>query len=88
MKRMFTFTNGTVINADADDLKRLLNDYKEYVQNYTELLGDLENEEYIARGNGFCDRKFSESFINGQIDKYSTMAAELETWLAETKKGV
>ena len=39
------------------------------IANYEELDSDLDNPEYVARGNGFCDSKYSEDFIQGQIEK-------------------
>jgi hypothetical protein len=46
------------------------------------LYGSLEDDEYVARGNGFCDRKYSDDFIEGQIAKYRARVAELESWLS------
>lgn len=39
------------------------------IANYEELDSDLENPEYVARGNGFCDSKYSEEFIQGQLQR-------------------
>ena len=39
------------------------------IANYEELDSDMENPEYVARGNGFCDSKYSEDFIEGQLEK-------------------
>ena len=33
------------------------------IANYEELDSDLDSPEYVARGNGFCDSKYSEDFI-------------------------
>ena len=62
-------------------LKRLLRENQEYLDNYLDLYGSLEDDEYVARGNGFCDRKFSDDFIEGQIEKYRARVAELESWI-------
>ncbi|MBR4716213.1 MAG: hypothetical protein IKP34_08590 [Bacteroidales bacterium] len=35
------------------------------IANYEELDSDLDSPEYVARGNGFCDSKYSEDFIEG-----------------------
>lgn len=59
----------------------LLNDYNDtfqYLQNYIELFEDMDDPSYVARGNGFCDSKYSEDFIDGQIDKYRSRLAKLE----------
>ena len=50
--------------------------------NYEELEVDMEDDAaYIARGNGFCDAKYSEDFLQGQADKIRTRIAELEMML-------
>ena len=47
--------------------------------NYEELEVDMEDDAaYIARGNGFCDAKYSEDFLQGQADKIRARIAELE----------
>ena len=54
----------------------------EYLNNYLELYESLDDESYIARGNGFCEAKYSEDFVEGQIAKYRQRLAEVEGWLA------
>ena len=51
------------------ELKEKINQIDRAIANYEELDSDLYNPEYIARGNGFCDSKYSEDFIEGQIEK-------------------
>ncbi|MBR4917838.1 MAG: hypothetical protein IKZ52_01300 [Bacteroidales bacterium] len=80
-KKQYRYSSGETIEADATDLKRLLEENRQYLDNYLDLYGSLEDDEYVARGNGFCDRKFSEDFIEGQIAKYRTRVKELEGWL-------
>lgn len=48
------------------------------IENYEELDSDMDNPEYVARGNGFCDSKYSEDFINGQLEKLRKEKEELE----------
>ena len=48
-------------------------------------LSSLEDDDYIARGNGFCDRKYSDDFIEGQMEKYAQRVKEIEGWIAEWK---
>ncbi len=81
-KKQYRYSTGEAIEADAEDLKRLLRENQEYLDNYLELYSSLEDDEYVARGNGFCDRKFSDDFIESQIAKYRARVAELERWLA------
>ncbi|MBO4481945.1 MAG: hypothetical protein J5719_05270 [Bacteroidales bacterium] len=42
----------------------------------------LDDESYIARGNGFCEAKYSEDFVESQISKYRQRLSEVEEWLA------
>lgn len=81
MKLRYTFSDGSSFEADADDLLRLLDDNRSYLRNYQELLNDLDDDAYIARGNGFCDRKYSDDFMEGQIAKYKQRVRELEQWI-------
>ena len=85
MKKRFTLTTGEHIEADLKDLQRLLSDNKQYLQNYEEVFSSLEDDDYVARGNGFCDRKYSDDFIEGQMEKYAQRVKEIEKWIAEWK---
>lgn len=80
-KKQYRYSTGETFEADVEDLKRLLRENQEYLDNYLELYSSLEDDEYVARGNGFCDRKFSDDFIEGQIEKYRARVAELKGWL-------
>ena len=80
-KKQYRYSTGETIEADAEDLKRLLEENRQCLDNYLDLYSSLEDDEYVARGNGFCDRKFSEDFIEGQIAKYRARVKELEGWL-------
>ena len=83
MKKRFTFSTGEHIEADLDDLQRFLSDNKQYLENYEEVFNSLEDDDYVARGNGFCDRKYSDDFIEGQMEKYAQRVKEIEGWIAE-----
>ena len=48
------------------------------IAGYEELLCDIDDPEYVARGNGFCDSKYSEDFIVGQIEKLKKEKHELQ----------
>lgn len=51
---------------DNDELQRL----KQLLANYEELLTDcMDDSSYVARGNGFCDSKYSDDFIEGRIEE-------------------
>ena len=85
MKKRYAFSTGEHIEADLEDLQRLLSDNKQYLQNYEEVFSSLEDDDYVARGNGFCDRKYSDDFIEGQMEKYAQRIKEIERWIAEWK---
>ena len=85
MKKHFTFSTGEHIEADLEYLQRLLSDNKLYLENYEEVFSSLEDDDYVARGNGFCDRKYSDDFIEGQIEKYALRVKEIEGWITEWK---
>lgn len=84
MKKYYSFSTGEIIEADMEDLKRLLAENQQYYDNYLEVFDSLEDDEYVARGNGFCDRKYSEDFIEGQLSKYQRRIEDLKRWIAET----
>lgn len=83
MKKTYRFSSGEIIQADRQELLALLEQYRQYRQNYVDLFGSLEDADYVARGNGFCDTKYSEDFVEGQIEKYSQRIREMEHWLAQ-----
>ena len=81
MKKHYTFSTGETIEADLDDLRRLLAENQQYLDNYEEVYSSLEDDDYIARGNGFCDRKYSDDFVEGQMEKYAQRVKEIEGWI-------
>ena len=85
MKKRFTFSTGEHIEADLEDLRILLRDNQQYYENYQYVFSSLEDDDYIARGNGFCDRKYSDDFIEGQLEKYALRVKEIQKWIGEWK---
>ncbi len=83
MKKRYTFTDGETIDADLDDLRKLLAENQCYLDNYEDVYSSLEDDDYVARGNGFCDRKYSDDFIEGQLEKYAQRVKEIQQWIAE-----
>lgn len=83
MKKKYCFDIGEVFMADLEDLRKLLAENRQYLENYKELLGSLDDDDYVARGNGFCDRKYSDDFVEGQIEKYTQRITMLEGWITE-----
>ena len=82
MKKRYTFSTGETIEADLEGLKALLRENQQYHDNYEEVFSSLEDDDYVARGNGFCDRKYSDDFIEGQMEKYAQRVKEIEGWIA------
>ena len=83
MKKHYTFSTGEHFEADLEDLQRLLRENQQYLENYEDVFSSLEDDDYVARGNGFCDRKYSDDFIEGQMEKYAQRIAMLEKWITE-----
>ncbi len=83
MKKRYTFSTGESFEADLEDLQRLLEQNRLYLDNYSDVYSSLEDDDYVARGNGFCDRKYSDDFIEGQMEKYAQRVKDLESWIAE-----
>ena len=68
------------------DLEQQLEETQRLLASYQELAIDQEDDDaFVARGNGFCDRKYSDDFIEGQLEKYAQRVKEIERWIAEWK---
>ena len=82
MKKTFKFDSETLpFEADLEMLKAKLAEIQQLINSYQEVESDLDSPEYVARGNGFCDRKYSDDFIEGQIEKYAQRVKEIEGWI-------
>lgn len=77
----YRYTDGETVQADETTLEQLLKSNREFLQNYLDIADDLEDPSFIARGNGFCDTKYSEDFIDKQINKYRQRIADIEKWI-------
>ena len=67
---------------DREEIIEELERQRKLLLNYEDLEVDMEDDAaYIARGNGFCDAKYSEDFLQGQADKIRARIAELEMML-------
>ena len=66
---------------NKEELNKEIARLKILLANYEELDCDMENPEYVARGNGFCDAKYSEDFIEGQISQIKDKIQKLENQL-------
>jgi len=77
----YTYTDGDKVIIEKEQLAQLLEQNRSYLQNYVELEDDLEDPSYVARGNGFCDTKYSEDFVQSQIAKYEQRIRDIESWM-------
>ena len=62
-----------------EDLAKELEKARKLLESYQDLLVDQEDDDaFVARGNGFCDRKYSNEFIEMQIAQITARVAQLE----------
>ena len=60
-------------------LEQELEEARRLLTSYHELAVDQEDDDaFVARGNGFCDRKYSEDFIQMQVAQITARIADLE----------
>ena len=60
------------IDQQLDEARRLL-------ASYQDLAVDQEDDDsFVARGNGFCDRKYSDDFLQMRIAQLTARVAQLE----------
>ena len=49
------------------------------LRSYQDLAVEQEDDDaFVARGNGFCDRKYSEDFIEMQVAQITARVADFE----------
>lgn len=59
------------LEEQLDETLRLLDSYQD-------LATDQEEDDcFVARGNGFCDRKYSDDFLQLQIAQLTARAADI-----------
>ena len=90
-KHRYTFVSGESFEADLADLLEKLVQYRQYILNYQEMLDNIDDGAYVARGNGFCATQYSEDFLDAQIQKYQSRIQQLTGWIGEylqTKLGL
>lgn len=83
MRKRYRFSTGESFEADIDDLRCLLAENQRYKENYEDIFSSLDDDDYVARGNGFCDRKYSDDFVESQLEKYSNRVEELKKWIED-----
>ena len=83
VKQRYSFTSGESFEADFADLLEKLEQYRQYIANYQEMLDNIDDGAYVARGNGFCATQYSEDFLEAQIKKYQSRIQQLDGWINE-----
>ena len=68
------------------DLQEKLQHLDSAIANYEELDSDLDAPEYVARGNGFCDSKYSEDFIQMRVAQLTARVAELQLQKSKSQR--
>jgi hypothetical protein len=59
-------------------LEEQLDETLRLLESYQELSTDQEEDDsFVARGNGFCDRKYSDDFLQLQIAQLTARAAAI-----------
>ena len=67
-----------------NNIKQQLEEAQRLLQSYQDLLVDQEDDDaFVARGNGFCDRKYSDDFLQMRIAQLTTRVADLENKIRE-----
>ena len=62
-----------------DTLREELEAARRLLASYQDLAVEQEDDDaFVARGNGFCDRKYSEDFIEMQVAQITARVADLE----------
>ena len=62
-----------------DTLEQQLEETLRLLESYQDLSVDQEEDDaFVARGNGFCDRKYSDDFLQMRIAQLSARAAEIK----------
>ncbi len=78
---LFRFSDGETVELTPEMLSELLKQNESYLQNYLDLADEIDDPSYVARGNGFCETKYSEDFIESQISKYRQRIKDIREWL-------
>ena len=72
--------------ADADGLRQRLERERQRLADYEDLAVDQSDDDaYVARGNGFCDSKYSPEFVDAQIREINHRISQLQSWIDGTQ---
>ena len=62
-----------------NNIEKELEEAKRLLASYQELAVDQDDDDaYVARGNGFCDRKYSDDFLQLRIAQLTARVEELK----------
>lgn len=65
-------------------LEQQLEETQRLLDSYIDLLTDQANDDvFVARGNGFCDTKYSEDFLQMQIAQLTARVANLRQMMGK-----
>lgn len=65
-----------------EDILKQIEQQQRLLLNYEELATDaMDDPAYVARGNGFCDTKYSDDFLSSQVSAIRARIAELQCLL-------
>ncbi len=62
----------TPLEQQLEEAQRMLDSYIDLASDQT------DDETFVARGNGFCDRKYSDEFIEMQIAQLTARVANIK----------
>ncbi len=62
----------TPLEQQLEEAQRMLDSYIDLASDQT------DDEAFVARGNGFCDRKYSDEFIEMQIAQLTARVANIK----------
>ena len=65
------------LEQQLDEARRLLASYQDLA------VDQVDDDAFVARGNGFCDRKYSDDFIEMQVAQLTARVAQLEREVAD-----
>ena len=60
------------LEEQLEETLKLLSSYQELAVN------QLDDDSFVARGNGFCDSKYSDDFLQMQIAQLTARAAQIK----------
>ena len=65
-------------------LEQQLEEALRLLKSYQDLAVDQQDDDaFVARGNGFCDRKYSDDFIEMQVAQITARIADLKSKLGQ-----